>query len=509
MASDRTARLNKFCRLLLLLGIGHSMALAQESVPTVPDIESTGISGADSALQSPDVSLDENGANGQPIEKSSARLTEVAGGTPASQGGNSSAEGGGAPADAIITPTQSEDLATISKDQLREPVAGQMGASEDVVLPTEGQATPSKPSNSAGQELRLDQLTPLERARYYARKESYQLAERVYVELIEQTKNEADLKSALLELSQTYYDSGQYMKAIEIFNQMLNRFSDMSLEAEYIYRLGELYQAAGFYDKAISVFFEVINTVVITGSEELDEYLPVARMAQFQIARSNYEKGDYRKAFQAFDRIDVLELSRENREVVLYYEIVSAVKAGEISHGKKLLEEFFDKFPGSEYTRELTYIAAELAMIQGQPDDATELLVGILESFDPEAPLLDSERLFWTQQAGNRLANRFYVEGDYAVALRIYQGLLGLSDSKDWQLRIVYQMALCFEKLGFYDRAEESYTYLLEDLNQLSENDWNRSLRHLKESALWRSEVLQWRQSAKETSSSLLNEERG
>lgn len=360
-----------------------------------------------------------------------------------------------------------------------------------------------------GDRLRPDQMRPLEKARYYAKEESFELAERAYVELIEQTGTQEELEQALLELSEVYYESGQYVKGIEVLNMAFQRFGHLGLDAEKIYRLGEFYQAAGLYEKAVDIFYEVINTVVISGSEELDEYLPVARMAQFQIARTNYENGDFRKAYEAFDRIDVLDLSRENREVVLYYEIVSALKAGETERGGELIDEFFTEFPESEYSRELSYLRAEVLMMQGRPDEATDHLVKILDSFDSEDIGGSEERVFWKQQAGNRLANRFYAEGDYAVALRIYQGMLGLGDSPNWRLPIVYQMGLCFEKLGFFDRARESYTYLLEDLEQLSEKDWNRSLRHLEESVKWRSEVLQWRESAEATSAGLLNQGRG
>jgi len=397
---------------------------------------------------------------------------------------------------------------SVASNEVPQPPMGASGLLSEQAIEDKELTAEDLRSGSAARAARLDQLAPLERARYYAGEKSFQLAERAYVELIEGTRNEAELKMALTELAELYFESSQYVKAIEVLNQAFTQFRELGLDARRVYRLGEFYQAAGLYEKAIGVFYEVINAVVISGSSELEAYLPVARMAQFQIARTNYEMGDYGRAFEAFDRIDVLDLSRENREVVLYYEIIAGLKAGELKTGERLLQEFTEAFPESEYSRELTYLWAELAMMQGRTDKATELLVGIIESFDVSGIRSNREEVFWKQQAGNRLANRFYAEGEYASALRIYQGMLGLSDSPNWQLPVIYQMALCFEKLGFLDRAAESYTYLVEDFERIGEAQLDRMLLNLKESVEWRSEVLQWKQAVETTGSSLLNKER-
>ncbi|MFP4260502.1 MAG: tetratricopeptide repeat protein [Opitutales bacterium] len=353
---------------------------------------------------------------------------------------------------------------------------------------------------------KLSQLSPLEKARYYAKGESYNLAEKAYLGLVQDGEEGYIVQSALLELSEVYYAQGEYMKAVDTLDRSLTVFPNLAGDAKNIYRLGEFYRAAGLHEKAVSIFYRVINMIIMRGSEQMEVYFPVARMAQFQIARANYESGNFDEAYAAFDRIEVLELSRENREVVLYYKILSAMKAGEAEAGEAMVEDFSREFPESDYLPELVYLRAEVLMALGRSEEATDQLVQILETFEAKTFSDSGELRFWKQQAGNRLANRYYAEGDYAVALRIYQGLVGLSEDPAWQLPVIYQMGLCFEKLGRYERAQESYTYVLEDLAQIDAEQLSRALRQLGESATWRAQVLEWRQSAESDASALLNQ---
>lgn len=356
---------------------------------------------------------------------------------------------------------------------------------------------------------RLSDLSPLEKARYYAKGESFNLAEKAYLELVDGGGGESVVQPALMELAEVYYAQEKYVKAVDTLDKSLKVFPNLAGDPENIYRLGEFYRAAGLHEKALSEFYRVINMVIMQGSEKMETYFSVARMAQFQIARANYESGNFEEAFEAFERIEVLELTRENREVVLYYGILSALKAGQVKAGETMIKDFSREFGNSEFLPELIYLRAEVLMKMGKTEEATEELVKILETFEANSFSGSAELIFWKQQAGNRLANRYYAEGDYAVALRIYQGMVGLDDSPDWQLPVIYQMGLCFEKLSRPERAQESYTYLLEDLEQMDEAQLNRSLRQLGESATWRLRVLEWRQTAESDASALLNQGEG
>ena len=48
--------------------------------------------------------------------------------------------------------------------------------------------------------------------------------------------------------------------------------------------------------------------------------------------------------------------------------------------------------------------------------DGSSLFMRLLDSAKSESDASERQRTFWHQQAGNRLANRFYAEGYYSVA---------------------------------------------------------------------------------------------
>jgi len=67
------------------------------------------------------------------------------------------------------------------------------------------------------------------------------------------------------------------------------------------------------------------------------------------------------------------------------------------------------------------------------------------------------------------LANKFFEEGEYFNAYRIYSALRPIDDNPTWQVPLLYQIALCEEKLGNYVQASESYLEIEEYVNQVKE----------------------------------------
>lgn len=383
------------------------------------------------------------------------------------------------------------------------PVAGE----SSVVAPVEDPAlVPEEVAaeQADGKEVSWSQLTDREKARYYFEQKRYRLAERAYIEIVERSGDSEALGDVLVELAECYYAGGNYLKAIEIMEQAFLRFPNIGRDAEQIFRLGQFYKAGGLREQAVDLFYQVINSIVVSGPKVLDKYLPIARMAQFEIARTNYENREYRKAYEAFDRLDVLDLSPENHETIFYYKVLAALKAAKPDVGQDLIESFLEKFPQSEYLPEMMYLRAEVLMRQGKVEAATAQLLDLLDNFPTDSPFDSGELIFWKQQAGNRLANRFYNEKDYAKALRIYQGLVGLNESSEWQLPVIYQISLCFEKLKMYERAKESYTFLLEELERMAASERSRSLEKLKESAAWRLNVVEWKSKTESEAAALL-----
>lgn len=336
--------------------------------------------------------------------------------------------------------------------------------------------------------------TALEKALFYLEQGSYDLAEKGFVELLETPRPLEEKKPLLLHLADVYTASGQVAKAVDVLENCLRTFPNMEEKPEVHFQLGQLYRDLGLSDDSIGMFYRVLNSIVVSGEANLKKYLNLARLAQFEIALSHYNEEAYDRAFLLFDRIDLLELDPADRETVSYYKSLSLLKSGQNKEALALLEEFVEAYPESEYRPEMLFLKAEVLYRMNRTESSAEALLQLLESAGTSSGEASGRWVFWRQQAGNRLANRFYNEGNYLIALRIYQGMVGLDESPAWQLPIVYQIGLCFEKLLMFDRAEESYTYIRDELAKLTGDQARESLSVMDGNVRWRLEVLGWRE---------------
>ncbi|MBT6461491.1 MAG: tetratricopeptide repeat protein [Opitutae bacterium] len=69
----------------------------------------------------------------------------------------------------------------------------------------------------------------------------------------------------------------------------------------------------------------------------------------------------------------------------------------------------------------------------------------------------------WQKKAGNQLANEHFESGETLSAIEIYQKMIILDSTPKWQAPIVYQLGLCFERLGgatYNPKAIQAYEIL-------------------------------------------------
>ena len=73
------------------------------------------------------------------------------------------------------------------------------------------------------------------------------------------------------------------------------------------------------------------------------------------------------------------------------------------------------------------------------------------------------------RKTGNYLANKFFENAEYFNAYRIYTALKEIDPSPSWQVPVLYQIALCQEKLGNYVQATETYSSIEEYVTSVKE----------------------------------------
>ncbi|MCZ7637230.1 MAG: hypothetical protein M5U12_15100 [Verrucomicrobia bacterium] len=128
----------------------------------------------------------------------------------------------------------------------------------------------------------------------------------------------------------------------------------------------------------------------------------------------------------------------------------------------------------------------------GRNDDALRQVLLLLQSQQTLAHTDPATLAYWQQRAGNEIANRLYQEGDFLHALDLYLNLLPLSPTPAWQLPVLYQIGLVYERLEQPARAISSYDDLLARQPQPDPNA-PPSLVALVDMARWRRDFLTWR----------------
>ena len=181
---------------------------------------------------------------------------------------------------------------------------------------------------------------------------------------------------------------------------------------------------------------------------------------------------------------------------------------------KEVLRSYGTLYPQSPYVPEAHYLLALTYEQLGQDEESVkELLLLLRESdFNPEMILnleqgramrdrdeLTIRRLkgvwnFWKKKTGNYLANKFFEDSEYFNAYRIYSALREIDSSPSWQVPVLYQIALCEEKLGNYVQAMETYSSIEEYVNSEEARERmanNKYLNFVFGMAKWRREQLE------------------
>jgi tetratricopeptide (TPR) repeat protein len=262
---------------------------------------------------------------------------------------------------------------------------------------------------------------------------AFELAERRKGRTLER-RRDAESNRAMYEIAETFMDSEDYDNAIKFFDR-LRRLEDLEDTDRAVVRFK---QGLAHYRRA---------------SENLRKQENVNRLPPEQ--RSQQELN--------FDQTPRADFARV----------------------KEVLRGYGTLFPQSPYVPESHYLLAlTYEQLNQDEDSISELLLLLKEAdFNPEL-ISDLEQgnavrdrdlvaiskmkaiwAFWKKKTGNYLANKFFEESEFFNAYRIYSALRDIDPSPSWQIPVLYQIALCQEKLGNYVQAMETYSAIEEFVN--------------------------------------------
>ena len=258
-----------------------------------------------------------------------------------------------------------------------------------------------------------------------------------------------------------------------------------------------------------------------SGRNDISRSDAESNQAMFEIAETFMDSEDYDQAVKFYDRLWRLDQLRDfDRAIVRFKQGVAHYRRAldnlrKLDRNKDLAPELrqevelpFDKtpradfakvkevlrgygtiYPESPYVPESHYILAlTFEQLNQDEESIRELLVLLKEAdFHPDKiAALQVNRItrdqdlvylnkmrriwnFWKKKTGNYLANQFFENAEYFNAYRIYSALRKIDSSPTWQVPLLYQIALCEEKLGNYVQATETYISIENFVNSVKE----------------------------------------
>ena len=323
-----------------------------------------------------------------------------------------------------------------------------------------------------------------------------------------------------------------------------------------IYRKLGAHQMANnkFYD-AINATLVLAETQAVVGLDSQKDFSAretrheaVAKQAMIEIAETFLDAEDYDGAIKYYGRLLRIEsLDDSDRGDVLFKHAISHYRRArenlqreerlkrkstgkptplqrkteelpkaDFANVKLDLRDYSRSFPTSQYVPEAHYVLALtydklnerklaivelLALLKGSPFRPELIDAEIKSKPERERDYKNLARMkglwiYWKKKTGNYLANKFFEEGDYHSALRVYEAMREIDKTADWRVPVLYQIALCQEKLGLYVQAVETYSEVRDEV-QLGSADTaervegNKYLKYVYGMAKWRREQLE------------------
>ncbi|MEO6875493.1 MAG: tetratricopeptide repeat protein [Opitutaceae bacterium] len=324
----------------------------------------------------------------------------------------------------------------------------------------------------------------------------YESAEIAYRQVLEASDASSveETKSALLGLARMYRKQRFFVKAVAIYQKYLQEYPGDERTPDVLLETGRTMRSMGSTRLALSRFYSVINSTLKLPDKGFEHYQQLAKTAQFEIAETHFESGDYAEAAKFFSRLRLLDLAPADRARAHFKAAYALKLQGDQEGSVTLLCTFLEQFPSDENVPEARYLLATTLRSLGRPQEALATTLELLRSEQAHDSTDPKRWAYWQRRTGNQLANDFFEHGDILNAQAIYTGLAALSDDPAWRLPVQYQIALCHERLGSLDRARLTYQEVIDtskktsapgliDLGRMAQwrlanLDWNDSIRH-------------------------------
>jgi tetratricopeptide (TPR) repeat protein len=328
-------------------------------------------------------------------------------------------------------------------------------------------------------------------AQLYATAGNTEAAEEYYFKVLNYGEiSEEDRKSIFFEMIDLYTKQKNDIKCIAIYESYLGLYpQDEDVPMIHV-AVGDLYRELGSFHLAQEHYYRVINLALNISDSKIDDYRKHSIIAKIRIAETSLMLGNYEDAANKYTDLKKLDYlpPREHASVMFQIGLLQH-KMGNDPKAIALLNEFIETYPRDSRVPEAHFLIAESYRTLNQSEKSVQEIFKLLNKSHKLARIDQEVWIFWKKRAGNQIANAFYKEGDFHNALRLYQRITSLDNSPDWQWEVVYQIGLCFERLGLYEKAKDAYSWILNgdiEGEPVPEKEVSERSKELQAMAQWR-----------------------
>lgn len=291
----------------------------------------------------------------------------------------------------------------------------------------------------------------------------FDAAEIAYRQVLDGNAPLETTKAALLGLAYMHRKQGALTKAAAIYERFLKEYPGDDRVPDALLDLGRTLRDMGAPRLAIARFYNVINsTLKLPTSSGFEHYQLLAKTAQFEVAETHFESGDFAEANKFYSRLRMLDLAPADQARAHFKSAYSLQLAGDLAGAASGLRSFIEQWPEDENVPQARYLLATSLRTLNRPQEALASALDLLRA-EHSRSAADAKRwVYWQRRTGNQLANAFFQSGDILNALAIYHGLAALSDDPSWRIPVTYQIAQCYERLGDADRATKAYRSIVD-----------------------------------------------
>jgi tetratricopeptide (TPR) repeat protein len=324
-------------------------------------------------------------------------------------------------------------------------------------------------------------------------------AESAYRQILRNSKlPDATHQEALLGLARMFRVQGNNTKAIAILQKFLTEYPDATQAPMVMLESGRVLRAMGAYQLAIAKFYAVINSTLKIDHTGFDDYQLLARTAQFEIAETFFVSGDFAEAGKYFKRVGALDLAPVDRARAQFKAAYAQQLGGDLEGAVTSLKQFIEQWPLDETAGEARFLLATTLRKLNRHPEALAVTLELLRTEQTMHGENSKRWVYWQRRTGNQLANEFFQNGDVLSALALYRALVDLSREPSWQLPVIYQIALCEDRLGQREQARADYEKIIAFAAGKNGETVTPEMTELARMATWRIGQMEWRAKANE-----------